>query len=57
VIVGNSDGIGVAFSSWRRLMMGIRCRTATLKAYVSRVLAKLDCANRVQVAIVVHEAR
>ena len=30
--------------------------TATVKAYVSRLLAKLDCANRVQVAILVHEA-
>jgi DNA-binding NarL/FixJ family response regulator len=31
--------------------------TATVKAYVSRILTKLDCANRVQVAIIVHEAR
>ena len=30
--------------------------TATVKAYVSRMLAKLECANRVQVAILVHEA-
>ncbi len=30
--------------------------TATVKAYVSRILTKLDCANRVQVAILVHEA-
>jgi DNA-binding NarL/FixJ family response regulator len=30
--------------------------TATVKAYVSRLLAKLECANRVQVAILVHEA-
>jgi DNA-binding NarL/FixJ family response regulator len=30
---------------------------ATVKAYVSRILTKLDCANRVQVAILVHEAR
>jgi DNA-binding NarL/FixJ family response regulator len=29
---------------------------ATVKAHLSRVLAKLDAANRVQVAIVVHEA-
>jgi DNA-binding NarL/FixJ family response regulator len=29
---------------------------ATVKAHVSRVLAKLDAANRVQVAIVVHDA-
>ena len=29
---------------------------ATVKTYVSRILAKLDCANRVQVAILVHEA-
>jgi DNA-binding NarL/FixJ family response regulator len=29
---------------------------ATVKAYVSRVLQKLDAANRVQVAIVVHDA-
>jgi DNA-binding NarL/FixJ family response regulator len=30
--------------------------TATVKAYVSRLLTKLECANRVQVAILVHEA-
>jgi DNA-binding NarL/FixJ family response regulator len=29
----------------------------TVKAYVSRLLEKLDCANRVQIAILVHEAR
>ena len=29
---------------------------ATVKAHVSRVLAKLDCTNRVQVAILVHDA-
>ncbi|WP_238015302.1 response regulator transcription factor [Dactylosporangium sp. AC04546] len=30
---------------------------ATVKTYVSRILAKLGCTNRVQVAILVHEAR
>jgi DNA-binding NarL/FixJ family response regulator len=30
---------------------------ATVKSYVSRVMSKLDCANRVQVAILVHELR
>jgi DNA-binding NarL/FixJ family response regulator len=30
---------------------------ATVKATVSRLLTKLECANRVQVAILVHEAR
>lgn len=30
---------------------------ATVKAYVSRILTKLECANRVQVAILVHDAR
>jgi DNA-binding NarL/FixJ family response regulator len=30
---------------------------ATVKTYVSRILAKLGCANRVQVAILVHESR
>lgn len=30
---------------------------ATVKAYVSRILTKLGCGNRVQVAILVHEAR
>ncbi|WP_165956195.1 response regulator transcription factor [Streptomyces hainanensis] len=29
---------------------------ATVKTYVSRILGKLDCGNRVQVAILVHEA-
>jgi len=31
--------------------------TATVKAYVSRILTKLECTNRVQIAIVVHEAQ
>ena len=30
---------------------------ATVKAHVSRLLSKLDVANRVQIAIVVHDAR
>ena len=30
---------------------------ATVKTYVSRILAKLGCTNRVQVAILVHESR
>jgi len=30
---------------------------ASVKTYVSRILAKLGCANRVQVAILVHESR
>ena len=29
---------------------------ATVKAHVSRLLTKLDVANRVQIAIVVHDA-
>jgi DNA-binding NarL/FixJ family response regulator len=29
---------------------------ATVKAHVSRVLGKLDASNRVQVAILVHDA-
>jgi DNA-binding NarL/FixJ family response regulator len=31
--------------------------TATVKAYVTRIFAKLKLTNRVQVAILVHEAR
>lgn len=30
---------------------------ATVKTYVSRILGKLNCGNRVQIAILVHEAR
>jgi DNA-binding NarL/FixJ family response regulator len=30
---------------------------ANVKAYVSRILTKLECANRVQVAILIHEAK
>lgn len=30
---------------------------ATVKTYVSRILAKLECSNRVQIAIIVHESR
>jgi DNA-binding NarL/FixJ family response regulator len=29
---------------------------ATVKAHVSRILTKLDAGNRVQIAIVVHDA-
>ena len=29
---------------------------ATVKAYVSRLLTKLDAANRVQIAILIHDA-
>jgi DNA-binding NarL/FixJ family response regulator len=31
--------------------------TATVKAYVSRILTKLDLTNRVQVALLVHDSR
>ncbi|WP_308198117.1 LuxR C-terminal-related transcriptional regulator [Rhodococcus sp. ARC_M12] len=30
---------------------------ATVKTYVSRILTKLECGNRVQIAITVHESR
>ena len=29
---------------------------ATVKAHVSKIFAKLDCTNRVQIAIIAHEA-
>jgi len=35
----------------------LRMTLATVKTYVSRILTKLDCANRVQVAILVHETQ
>ncbi|MET8149719.1 response regulator [Actinoplanes sp. NPDC049668] len=35
----------------------LRMSTATVKAYVSRLLTKLDATNRVQVALLVHDAR
>ncbi|GAA0453547.1 DNA-binding response regulator [Paractinoplanes deccanensis] len=31
--------------------------TATVKAYVSRIFSKLSCTNRVQIALLVHDAR
>ncbi|HEU5109989.1 MAG TPA: LuxR C-terminal-related transcriptional regulator, partial [Micromonosporaceae bacterium] len=34
----------------------MRMSTATVKAYVSRILTKLDLNNRVQVAVLVHDA-
>ena len=34
----------------------LRMSTATVKAYVSRILTKLDLGNRVQVALLVHDA-
>jgi DNA-binding NarL/FixJ family response regulator len=35
----------------------LRMSTATVKAYVSRILTKLALTNRVQVALLVHDAR
>jgi DNA-binding NarL/FixJ family response regulator len=35
----------------------VHMSVASVKTYVSRILAKLQCTNRVQVAILVHEAR
>ncbi|WP_432976290.1 response regulator [Dactylosporangium sp. CA-233914] len=35
----------------------VHMSVATVKTYVSRILAKLHCTNRVQVAILVHESR
>ncbi|GAA2361812.1 response regulator transcription factor [Dactylosporangium salmoneum] len=35
----------------------VHMSVATVKTYVSRILAKLGCTNRVQVAILVHESR
>ena len=35
----------------------LRMSTATVKAYVSRILTKLDLTNRVQVALLVHDGR
>ena len=35
----------------------LRMSTATVKAYVSRILTKLDLTNRVQVALLVHDAK
>jgi DNA-binding NarL/FixJ family response regulator len=35
----------------------LRMSTATVKAYVSRILTKLDLTNRVQVALLVHDSR
>ena len=35
----------------------LRMSTATVKAYVSRILTKLNLTNRVQVALLVHDAR
>ncbi|GIF14355.1 response regulator transcription factor [Actinoplanes teichomyceticus] len=44
-------------SSNAEISAGLHISVPTVKAYVSRLLEKLDCANRVQVAILVHEAR
>ena len=35
----------------------LRMSTATVKAYVSRILTKLEMTNRVQVALLVHDSR
>jgi DNA-binding NarL/FixJ family response regulator len=35
----------------------LRMSTATVKAYVSRILTKLDLTNRVQIALLVHDSR
>jgi DNA-binding NarL/FixJ family response regulator len=44
-------------SSNAEIGAGLHMSVPTVKAYVSRLLEKLDCANRVQVAILVHESR
>ncbi len=37
--------------------MRLSMREATVETHVSRILVKLDVGNRVQTAILVHEAR
>ncbi len=44
-------------SSNAEISAELHMSVATVKAYVSRLLEKLGCANRVQVAILVHESR
>jgi DNA-binding NarL/FixJ family response regulator len=44
--------VGLPTPTWARLYMS----EATVKAHVSRLLTKLDVTNRVQVAILVHDA-
>ena len=41
----------------RRSVRRCAMSTATVKAYVSRILTKLDLTNRVQVALLVHDSR
>lgn len=52
VAIAVSQGLSNAEIS-ARLYMSI----ATVKTYVSRILSKLDCTNRVQIAIAVFESR
>ncbi|AOS63850.1 two component transcriptional regulator, LuxR family [Actinoalloteichus hymeniacidonis] len=51
-----AEAIGAGRSN-AEIAARLHVTVATVKAYVSRVLAKLECANRVQIAIVVHESR
>ncbi|KUL30020.1 response regulator [Actinoplanes awajinensis] len=44
-------------SSNAEIAVALHMSVPTVKAYVSRLLDKLSCANRVQVAIMVHDAR
>jgi DNA-binding NarL/FixJ family response regulator len=51
-----AEAIGEGRSN-AEISSGLYMSVATVKAYVSRILAKLDCTNRVQVAIMVYESR
>ncbi|WP_430790151.1 response regulator [Actinoplanes sp. G11-F43] len=50
-----ADAVATGASN-ARIGADLHMSVPTVKAYVSRVLDKLECANRVQVAVLVHEA-
>ena len=51
--VANAVGAG---ASNAEIAASLFLSEATVKAYVSRLLGKLDVSNRVQIAILVHDA-
>ncbi|MFB6392225.1 response regulator transcription factor [Polymorphospora sp. 2-325] len=51
-----AEAVGQGLSN-AEISLELFMSVATVKAYVSRLLTKMECANRVQVAILVHDAR
>ena len=56
--VPETEVLGAVGAGLSNAQIGMRLfmSEATVKAHVSKIFAKLDCSNRVQIAIIAHEA-